>query len=235
MNYTTGSTDPALWRDSGAGRWNSTPATLECKAKKVFMQNGLVHAAVLVGFNASKHLGHYLGNTGLDLMIDLGCMLEKVATARDIFNSEVKEAKEFAETLPPGTWKITSTKASPGYNIPEESRDWFYAVGGYQAWGKATVVVPPLADSPRVYSMDFEYCFFDQYNWNKGIGVPLFGMKITDDTMGEFHRQGIAKEFEMRGSHHASVEWQAGKAAAVNVDPKMLDAALGPIYHKTSL
>jgi hypothetical protein len=36
--------------------------------------------------------------------------------------------------------------------------------------------------------MDFEYCFFDQYNWNGGGGVTLFGRSITDEDMGRFTR-----------------------------------------------
>jgi hypothetical protein len=238
MNYKIGNSDPTLWRDTGAGIWNTEPATIESRVKKALMVNQMPNAAILVGTNAAKHLLHYLGNTGADLMIDLAGMIANVAYAKALFESEFKEAREFAQTLGPGEWQITSAKFSPGYNIPGERRDWFFAVGGYQAWGKATVRVPPADSSSRKFSMDFEYCFFDQYNWNKGIGVPLAGIKITDESMGRFHRQGIAREFEMRGSYRSTVEWSIGSTPVLTgvMQQQNLDLALGRgLWHNGNL
>lgn len=208
MDYKIGSGDPTLWRDAGAGIWGSEPTTLTARAEKIMMYHQLPSAAALIGMNAARHMKHYLDNSGADLWIDLAGMLKSVSSARDVFNSELKEAREFAETLPPGEHKITSSKINSGYNIPQESKDWYYAVGGYECWGKAKVSVPD--SNTTKYSMEFEYCFFDQYNWNKGIGVDIAGFRITDDFMGKFHRQGIAKEFELRGTHRVNVEWQPG-------------------------
>jgi hypothetical protein len=238
VNYKIGNSDPTLWRDTGAGVWNSESPTIECRVKKALMINQMPNAAILVGQNAARHLLHYLGNTGNDLTIDLAGMIENVAYAKTLFESELKEAREFAQTLGPGEWQITSTKFSPGYNIPGESRDWFFAVGGYQAWGKGVVRVPQSDNPSKVFSMNFEYCFFDQYNWNKGIGVPLAGIKITDDSMGKFHKQGLAREFDMRGAYRTTVEWTFGGAAVLSSPGinKTLDLAVGRgLWHNASL
>jgi hypothetical protein len=179
MNYNIGSADPVVFRDLGAGAWNSEPQTLTAKAEKQIMLTCMPAAVVAIGHHAARHLRHYLTNSGANLEIDLAAMIASVASAKDIFNNEMKEAREFTESLPPGEYQITSSEAQGGYNIPQESKDWFYAVGGYSAWGKAAVIVPPPTAKPRLYTMVFEYRFFDQYNWNKGIGVPLGRSEAT--------------------------------------------------------
>jgi hypothetical protein len=157
MKYKIGYNDPApLFRDVGSGVWNSESATLKAKAQRLFILGNIGNAAVVVGRHAAAHLSHYFENNGADYNIDLRGMVNDVTWAKETFDSEVKEALKFAESLPPGEAQITSTKASAGTNLPTQSRDWFYAVGAYQAWGKAKVSVPPADNKPRLYWMDFE-------------------------------------------------------------------------------
>jgi hypothetical protein len=40
--------------------------------------------------------------------------------------------------------------------------------------------------------------------------VTLFGVKITDHFMGEFHRQGLAREFDCIGSLRRRFAWKQG-------------------------
>lgn len=115
----------------------------------------------------------------------------------------------------------------PPTNLPTQSKDWFYAVGAYQAWGKAKVSVPPADNKPMLYWMYFECCFFDQYNWNGDGSVALLGRTITDEDMGRFHKMGIAKEYEMRGSFHVSVEWPLGTSPTVTVPKNLQMAGIG--------
>jgi hypothetical protein len=68
--------------------------------------------------------------------------------------------------------------------------------------------------SGRLYEVDFEYRFFDRYNWDKGKSVTLAGITITDQFMGEFHRQGLAKEFNCFGSFKRRFTWKKGEAIA---------------------
>ena len=51
---------------------------------------------------------------------------------------------------------------------------------------------------------------YDRYNWDGGKSVTLFGIKITDQFMGEFHRQGLAREFDCVGSVRRTFSWKQG-------------------------
>jgi hypothetical protein len=228
MKYKIGYDDPSpLFRDVGSGVWNSEPSSLTAKAQRLFILGNIGSAAVVVGRHAAAHLSHYFANNGMDYFIDLRGLVNDHPDSKTVFDGEVKEAIKFAESLPPGEAQITSTKASASGILPTDSKDWFYAVGAYQAWGKAKVSVPPANNKPRLYWMDFEYCFFDQYNWNGDGSVTLCGKTVSDKDMGLFHKMGIAKEYEMRGSFHVSVEWPLGTSPTVTVPTNLQLAGIG--------
>ena len=227
MNYKVGTDDPKLWRDTGAGVWNSVPMSPVMHAQKLLMSTQIGAVALAIGRHAAANLNHYLGNTGESVTIDLANMVKSSESGQAVFDNELNEAKQFAEALGPGDWNITSSQTSPGDNALDQTKDWFYAVGGYQAWGKASVTVPPISARPRNFCMDFEYCFFQQYNWNKGIGVNIGPIRVTDKFMSDFHLQGLAREYEMRGSYHVIVQWQPGVKPATQRDMSQLAMATG--------
>src|SRR6478735_6818996 len=51
-----------------------------------------------------------------------------------------------------------------------------------------------------------------EYNWDVGKSVTIAGIRITDEFMGEFHRQGLAREFDCRGSFQRHLTWPKGAA-----------------------
>ena len=67
---------------------------------------------------------------------------------------------------------------------------------------------------PRTYELDFAYKFYDRYNWDGGKSVTLFGVKVTDHFMGEFHRQGLAREFDCVGTIRRRFAWKHGEEIA---------------------
>jgi hypothetical protein len=67
------------------------------------------------------------------------------------------------------------------------------------------------APTGKEYAMDFEYKFFDRYNWDGGKSVTLFKVTITDQFMGEFHRQGLAQEFDCVASIKRRFTWRHGQ------------------------
>jgi len=166
---------------------------------------------VIIGQDAAKHLRHYLLNTGKTLSIDLEGMIDEVPSANQFYKLEVSQAKAFVETLPVGNYTITSTKAQVGYNGKSESKNWFFAIGGYSVWGKGKAKVLKNLEGYE-YSLDFEYKFYDRYNWDTGKKVDIFGIEVTDYFMGEFHRQGLAKEYDAQGSIKRHFTWKQGQA-----------------------
>ena len=159
--------------------------------------------------NARAHLAHCLDNTGTDYTIDLEGLLRDSRQARDLFKDELRQAQAFVERLPEGEWNITSGAVSTQYVT--DSKDWYYAVGGYSAWEKGRAKVKCLPDGTKELHLDFEYKFRDRYNWDKGKQVTILGITVTDECMGRLHRAGVAKEFDMFGSVSRSITWRCGQ------------------------
>ena len=213
--YKIGSSDPSIPRDAGAGVYDSEAMELSMFALAQVITEALPpfgsSAVTFYGVNCAMHLRHYMSASGRPLTIDLEDMVDSGPTPRERFRDEVAQAKAFVEKLGVGTHSITSRKTEDSYNFESESKDWFYAVGGYHTWGKGTATVAAGVDGLE-YALDFEYRFFDLYNWDGGKSVPLAGVTITDEFMGTFHRQGLAREFDMRGSIKRTFRWRQGEA-----------------------
>jgi hypothetical protein len=208
--YQLGTMDPPPHHDPGAGAWSSKAKTASHVALKEAIIQILPHAYFIIGANATKHMAHYLGNSGNPYTIDLEGMVRDVPSARARYEEEVDEAKEFVEMLSPGTCQIASRVLEGGYNLKSENWNWFFAIGGYSRWGKGTATV---TDKPtgREFALDFEYKFYDRYNWDKGKHVKILNITVTDEFMGEFQRQGLAKEFDCFGSFRRHFAWKKGQ------------------------
>ena len=207
-NYKIGRTNPTITPDVGAGLWNSEATTVEMRAKKVAIISTLGAANAFIGDDAVKHIVHYFHNSGKNYTIDLEGLVHDVADEREVYNRELSEAKRYVETLPVGKHYITSRNARAGSYIEKnESYNWYFAVGGYSSWGKGVATVTAGANGRKSYELEFEYRFFDRYNWDGNKQVEIFGVVITDEFMGRFHREGLAKEFNMYGSYKKTVNW----------------------------
>lgn len=211
--YKLGTDDPTITPDVGAGAWNSESTTIEMRLKKAAIWQGMGAAYAIIGDDATAHLIHFFNNTGKDYTIDLEGLIDDVENERRLFESELAEAKLFVEGLPVGTHQITSQRATGGYIRKPENWNWFFAVGGYSVWGKGKAKVTADSSGKKSYELDFEYKFYDRYNWDGGKSVDIFGVTITDEFMGRFHREGIAKEFDMYGSVKRNVKWGGTTAA----------------------
>ena len=212
-NYKIGNDDPRITPDVGAGAWDSEPTEISTRIKRQLILETLpprgVSSMTIIGDDAAMHMLHYMNNSGRDYTIDLEGMVAEVNTAKKHFENEVSQAKKFVETLPVGTHQITSRTAESSYNYQSETRNWFFAVGGYSTWGKGTAIV---TDGPagKEYELRFTYKFFDRYNWDGGKSITFKGITVTDEFMAEFHRQGVAREFNMNGSFERNFKWKQG-------------------------
>lgn len=206
--YQTGTADPRLRHDPGAGAWRSKPATAGTVAQLAAIRSILgVPTMVYPGTNATKHMEHYLNNTGRDYVIDLEDMIASVPTAKRAMIAEFRQAQNFITALPNGTHYFTSRAGESAYNYKGESADWFFAIGGYTYWGKGVAKVS-AGTRGRLFEVDFEYHVYDRYNWDGGKKVTIGGIEVTDEFMGEFHRQGLAKEFDCHGKIARRFTWE---------------------------
>ena len=207
--YKIGTSNPSIGHDPGAGMWNSKPKTMKMNMLKTEIIEHLPFAYPVIGDDAVKHMYHYFANSGIDYTIDLQDMVHDVPDAKKMYENEVEKAKRFVQTLPVGMHNITTDTTVGGYNDKLQNWNWYYAVGGYCAWIKGVAKIEQDKSGKRMYRMDYEYKVADRYNWDTGKQVEIFGITITDQFMGEFHRQGLAKEFNMYGSIKASIEWDS--------------------------
>lgn len=212
-HYKIGTDDPSITPDVGAGRFDSEPTTVSLWALKQAILEILPprgsSAVIFIGPDAAMHMKHYMDASGRTFTINLESMVDSGPTARGRFKNEVRQAQQFVEQLGVGTHSITSKTAESAYNYKNESKNWYFAVGGYSTWGKGTATVKSGA-AGREYELLFEYKFYDRYNWDAGKSVTIGGIEITDKFMGDFHRQGLAREFDMTGSIKRVFRWKQG-------------------------
>jgi peptidoglycan hydrolase-like protein with peptidoglycan-binding domain len=211
-NYKLGTDDPALTRDVGSGEWNSEPVTAVARSQADWIMAILGKVTdVYPGPNATKHMKHFFGNTGNDLTIDVEDMIKATTRAQNRLIDEFRQAQIFVQSLPLGEHKFTSRITDLGYNRQSDTNDWYFALGGYSSWGKGTANIGMVAGQRR-YEVDFEYHVFDRYNWDGKKKVEFFkGMKwevkVTDEELQIFHRQGLAREFDCFGVAKRRLVW----------------------------
>ncbi len=236
-DYQLGTDDPSITPDAGAGAWGGSSASAQVYAKYTALKTalgtsvvtralspavGASRAAIIlaIGDDAVAHMDHYLGNGGADFRTDLEGMIHEVPSATQLYTKELEAALAFVQTLGTGSYDITSRSVSGGYNYKEESKNWFFAVGGYAAWGKGRATVSDAGEGRRDFALEFEFKMYDRYNWDSGkqVTLPYVNIVITDHFMGEFHRAGLAREYDVRSSIRRSIRWDSTRVPAANVE-----------------
>lgn len=251
--YILGDREPHYRKDYGSGGWcnlcisnSSDLSHLSATAK--FIYNSLNNKqigdhAYIIKFiryrypTAINHLNHYLENPLAgqeDIHYDFQMMqyfMQKSPGLRMLFNNELQEAQKFCEDISgalfPGVYKISSTDISRG-DFKNDNTDLFYAIGGYQCWGKGELTVSEIPYTKHIqvinnnndvmsrgryeYNLLFTFVFFDRYNWNitnkNSRGVLLGGvLPVNDDFMGRFHQMGLAREYNIWGELQKNIHW----------------------------
>ena len=212
-DFKVGTDDPPTSPDAGAGAWNSESYEVTTLAAYAAINHPafLAGAVAFIGDDAVTHLRHYMGNTGRPLNVDVAGMVNEVPSGKTLFETVVALIKAYIEKFPAGAYNMTSKHTWGGYNRQSESKNWYFAVGGYSVWirGRATVTG---AGAGKSYVFEGRYKFYDRYNWDGGKSVTIAGIRITDEQMGEFHREGLAKEYDEVGDCGVRAEWRHGEA-----------------------
>ena len=220
-NYILGKEDPEYIIDAGSGEWcGAGHFSEQLYHYKCYLEQ-LVEGSFYLKYRypvARDHLLHYLQNTGEDVHINLFDLMSKSNQLRDNYVSELNEAKVFCRNLSPGQHFFTSESVSTDDFISSDP-DLFYAIGGYQYWGKGQVLITEdkykntMSNGSRLcsYDLTFQFKFFDSYNWNVTVAnseVRLGSViPVSDDFMGRFHQECLAREYNIFGTIESEVKW----------------------------
>jgi hypothetical protein len=174
--------------------------------------------------NAARHMRHYLGNTGAPLTVNVDLMLRDVELLRQAYDRQLADAHQKADLRVAGmggnvqatNFQLTGDRKSDVYCSQSQSRDWFFAIGGFTYWYTAEVQVLPTEAGPPQITMIFTLHIFDRYNWDQGKAVTIAGITVKDEQLGRLHRVGLAQEYDVNGTATPTTQtWSyAGPATA---------------------
>jgi hypothetical protein len=195
--------------DPGAGEHGSDPwyTRGDDLIMRELARNAALFADTIGWTHAAHNLLHYLDNSGDDLKVSPDEMMRDATGFRaDADKTIADEMRRIAaEAAANGTYgkPVEFTTGWKGYYIgPEESKDWFYAMGGiqYAVTGVATVYPPDHAGGEPRIEMQYQVHVFDRYNWDGDKSTQIGPFTITDEKMAEMHRAGVAQEYNIAGS-----------------------------------
>ncbi|WP_445394929.1 hypothetical protein ACSMX9_16860 [Streptomyces sp. LE64] len=222
-----GPTAPQIAADAGSGKYGSESPGFDDLATKQRMEL-LAEGADWKGMtDASRHMSHYLGNSGSPLNLPVDKMMVDVPEFQSYIDKIVQENRggwheralgEFRENNGKPASFSFEVKGSEGfYFIGDDNENWFYAVGGVNSNVTGVVTVVPDAHGNPKVAVDYQANVWDRYNWDEGKGVNIGPMKIPDGEMAKLHRVGLAQEFDMFGS--SSVQHYELGSVEPNNDP----------------
>ena len=155
--------------------------------------------------DASRHLQHFLDNSGTPLEIRFREMNRESGLARAHLERELRDAFSYAEKLAVSDGRFVMVTSSET-GSQNDAGNWLFAVGQYTTWARASVV-----KCGKSFSMNWHFYFRDIYDWELDNG--LRGGLVSDREMALLHRYGIAREYEMNGKQFMHVEWKKGQRA----------------------
>ncbi|WP_237518313.1 hypothetical protein [Streptomyces sp. SID4982] len=212
--------------DRGSGRHGAEEATLTEFMTKDKMRM-LASGSDWQGMNdASRHMQHYLENTGEPLDLPVDKMLHddeglRVHTEEAIRGKQNAWRDQALEEFRRNGGRPVSIPVETGnrdYSFPQGTQgNWFYAVGSTRTNVTGVVSVVPGADGEPKVGLDYQVNAWDRYNWDKGKGVAIGPLSIPDGQPSRLHTTGLAQEFDMRGS--SSVKHYDLGSTASNNDP----------------
>jgi hypothetical protein len=197
--------------DEGAGPWNvKDPGVGDYKTYLELEM--LANGADAMGMtDAARNMAHYLDNSGTTMDLPVDKMMNDVPDFRGFMDQQVKSRAEgwrqeaLRQYAQNGGRPVTipvETGTTGYYFLPENNKNWFYAVGGADTNVTGAVTVTSGPDGKPKVSLDYQANVWDRYNWdvNQGKSVTIGDQTITDANQAKLHTVGLAKEFDMRGS-----------------------------------
>lgn len=201
--YVLGEQEPPRRTVLTTGTWNTMVApsgTWKIRARaKLTIWGGSLRSMP----DASRHLQHFLDNSGTPLEIRFREMNRESGSAKMHLERELRDAITYAEKLANSDGRFIMVTPSETGNLNSEG-NWLYAVGRYTTWARASVV-----KCGEKFSMNWHFYFRDIYDWELDNGAG--GGLVTDREMALLHRYGLAREYEMNGRQFINVDWEKGQ------------------------
>ncbi|WEW56091.1 hypothetical protein PRK78_001526 [Emydomyces testavorans] len=185
-------------KGDGIGPYKSKEASFGDRISKLKFQ-AMASAADGLGLhNAANNLRHYLDNSGKDLFIPPENMLKDLAGLRNTVQilAQNQASATFKAITGDKGEKAFSSKWTGYYATTTESKDWFYALGGFSV--SVTGVVSKTG--AKAGTLKYAVHVFDRYNWDNGKSVDIGPFHFEDRELGELHLKGLAREYTVRGT-----------------------------------
>jgi hypothetical protein len=185
----------------GAGEWNSEPASPDniflANAAKAYL--GTPGAVNRYGKEAAGSFAHYFDNNGADYYVSVEKLNKELPRINQLFLSLTESLRTAASARPSGKTTFSMAKAEVASITRQESENWYLAVAGFSYWISGEVEVSEDQKVTGTVNLHL----WDKYDWDPGviipISTPLGVINVDQERVGEFHRQGLAKEFVTRG------------------------------------
>ncbi|WP_328862149.1 hypothetical protein [Streptomyces sp. NBC_00306] len=201
--------------DPGAGLYGTEkPGAADRRTRE--KMNLISEGADWMGMSdASRHMAHYLGNSGRDMTLPVDKMMSDDSAYRAYVDKAItsneaswreQALQEFHQNGGRPVAFPVETQNLRDYSFPQETQqNWYYAVGSTRTNVTGVVTVVPDTNGQPQVSLDYQVNAWDRYNWDENKGVTIDGpagvdMSIPDGDMARLHTVGTAKEFDMAGS-----------------------------------
>jgi hypothetical protein len=201
------------WDESKAGKHNSEKPTLTDRSDWWSFRLNVTEAWAVGMPHAAAHLLNYL-NKGGDITLDMNKLISDSPTFADEldrgylnFVSQIRYRISKSYTGKAYSFTITSKDINPtmgGWtNLTinsRESKDWYYAIGGYDQSFSAFVTVKPSSNGMVTTEIKSNAYMGDRYNWDRVYTEMPTGLHIYDSQLRRLKIVGFANDFSMRGS-----------------------------------
>jgi hypothetical protein len=156
--------------------------------------------------DAAHNLQRFLDNTGGVQSIEFKRMIEESPSTYESMVKDVNEAIEAAENLSidQQTMHMVTVKEIVRDASDIRNFNWWFAIGGYRTWTKASVY-----RNGDAYTMFMQYNMRDLYDWNDK--EWQLGGFTFDPELFKLHEYGMAQHYLNVGYVDIEVTWKRGQ------------------------
>jgi hypothetical protein len=220
----------------------SLDATDADRANHAFWRSVAAGAEGMGMTNAARHMNHYLNNTGAAVRLDMDNLEANVPSVSENIEAAKTDAIDAAidglyavGENEPRQWSMVkfNIQHRDSYIQKSDSSDWYFGMGGNTQSAQSRVAYQPGGETTGRLMFVMKYSVYDYYNWDEGKSVEIYGIPVSDQTLGRLHGVGLAQEFEMLGEREIGFEVPYTGAMPAYLDPIVDHPVSDPIDGRT--